>query len=798
MESASPEGSHRIQFYDDPEVLARRIAGFLRDALDRGGASIAIARPDVADAIERELAAQGLDVADLHSRGRLVIADAEATLSRFFIDSQIDRERFRACVGGLLDQVRAVSTGLVHVYGEMVDVLWARGLPDMLLELELQWGELAREQPFELWCGYRLGAPGKPRDVARVPAFCAAHDRVEVAASEVTELSSIVTLLEQRARTLESEIARRERLEQRMLRLVDVTSELARATTREQVARIVVKTGAVAVAATSASLWLREGDQLCLAASTYPMVSATVQYERIPVELDAPVSEAARTGSPVYLGSLAEYRERYPASSNRVASTLPPEFSMAALPVACGGATLGVLFLTYDHVREFGTADRAFKAVVARQCALALERVKLHEEERAAAAAERIAREESELLYELISRVNAIGDLEAVYELTLDATLRGSHCDRAAILLFDPDGTMRFKASRGLSETYRAAVEGHSPWRPDARDPAPVSVDDTETDPAWASYREVFRAEGIRALAFVPLIHQRRLIGKLMLYRNTPRAFAAREIQLTATIAVHVAQAVERTRAERELERAYREERDARMLADEATRAREEILSVVSHDLRNPLGTVMMGASTLLSIELGDKSQRVRTVADRIHRQAERMARMIDDLVDFAGIQAGRLALTRKSHAPGEIITAARELFGPLANERGLAFEARIAPDLPAIDCDSERALQVLSNLVTNALKVTPRGGRIAIGAEPRDHEIVFFVRDTGPGIEADELPKLFERFWRSKQSQYKGAGLGLSIARGIVDAHGGRIWAESQPGAGSTFYFSLSSLRNN
>jgi signal transduction histidine kinase len=206
----------------------------------------------------------------------------------------------------------------------------------------------------------------------------------------------------------------------------------------------------------------------------------------------------------------------------------------------------------------------------------------------------------------------------------------------------------------------------------------------------------------------------------------------------------------------------------------------------------------MMGASTLLTLDIGEKTQRVRTVADRIHRQAERMARMIDDLVDFAGIESGRLALERGKHDPAEIITAAREMFGPIAQERGLVFEVNVAKPLPQIDCDSERALQVISNLVANAFKVTPRGGQVSIGAAPQDREIVFFVKDTGPGIEAEELPNLFERFWRSKRPHYKGAGLGLSIARGIVDAHGGRIWAESQVGVGSTFYFSLSTLRNN
>jgi signal transduction histidine kinase len=201
----------------------------------------------------------------------------------------------------------------------------------------------------------------------------------------------------------------------------------------------------------------------------------------------------------------------------------------------------------------------------------------------------------------------------------------------------------------------------------------------------------------------------------------------------------------------------------------------------------------MIGASTLLGIDAGEKSHRVRTIAERVHRQAERMARLIEDLVDFAGIQAGRLSLARTAHAPEAILTEARELFGPIATERGLRFEAHAPGGLPHVECDSERVVQLISNLVSNAFKVTPKGGTIAIGAEPKDSEIVFYVRDTGPGIEPEELPRLFERYWRSKQVSYRGAGLGLSIARGIVDAHGGRIWAESTVGVGSTFYFSLS-----
>jgi signal transduction histidine kinase len=258
--------------------------------------------------------------------------------------------------------------------------------------------------------------------------------------------------------------------------------------------------------------------------------------------------------------------------------------------------------------------------------------------------------------------------------------------------------------------------------------------------------------------------------------REELAAPALREI-----LARHCALAIERVRV---LER----ERRARAEAEAATRAREEILSVVSHDLRSPLGTIMIGVSKLRHGE----SDRVRVTADRIQDQTVRMARLIDDLVDFAGIQAGRLTLSRARHAPADIVSTVTELFVPVAHERGLAFAAVAARDLPPVECDSDRAVQVMANLIQNAIKVTPSGGSIEVGAAPDAERVVFFVRDTGPGIDPADLPNVFERTWRGASTAYRGSGLGLSIARGIVDAHGGQIWAESRVGVGSTFYFSL------
>ncbi|HEX2692332.1 MAG TPA: HAMP domain-containing sensor histidine kinase [Kofleriaceae bacterium] len=244
-----------------------------------------------------------------------------------------------------------------------------------------------------------------------------------------------------------------------------------------------------------------------------------------------------------------------------------------------------------------------------------------------------------------------------------------------------------------------------------------------------------------------------------------------------------------------ELAAACREARDAQRHAEELMRAREEILAVVAHDLRNPLGTIVMGSTALLQVGTSTepKSQWTRTIAERMHRQAERMAQQINNLADFAEILAGRFTIQRAPQVPVTILTAVRDLLGAIARERGITLDVHPADGLPEIACDSDRVVRVLSNLIMNAINVTARGGVIESGARLGDHQqLVFFVRDQGPGIDRDEQATLFQPLWRSKHPGYRGTWLGFSIARGIVDAHGGRIWADSTPGAGTTVYFSL------
>ncbi len=224
----------------------------------------------------------------------------------------------------------------------------------------------------------------------------------------------------------------------------------------------------------------------------------------------------------------------------------------------------------------------------------------------------------------------------------------------------------------------------------------------------------------------------------------------------------------------------------------QAIRIRDDLLAVVSHDLRSPLGTLMLVAETLED-EWGDKDDIV-DHARTIERTVERMDRLIRDLLDAESIDSGSLAVTLEPSDPCAIITDAIALFESLAAERGVSLETKLEGGLPLVSADPHRIGQVLANLIGNALKFTDRGGRVTVGARRSGAYVVVSVSDTGRGIPAEDLPRLFERFWRGDRKA-PGAGLGLSIASGLVRAHGSNLQVESREGRGSRFLFDLAAL---
>lgn len=221
-----------------------------------------------------------------------------------------------------------------------------------------------------------------------------------------------------------------------------------------------------------------------------------------------------------------------------------------------------------------------------------------------------------------------------------------------------------------------------------------------------------------------------------------------------------------------------------------AVRAREEVVAVVSHDLRSPLGTISAGAELLLDLDLSRERRREHLRA--IYRASEQMHRLIRDLLDVSRIEAGGLSIDATPTPVEELVRRAREIAAPLARDASLDLETSVEEGLPPVRVDRDRILQVLSNLMGNAVKFTPEGGRIRLRASREAGEVVVEVADTGPGIAPEDQEHLFDRFWQVDRANREGTGLGLAIARGIVEAHGGRIWVESEPGKGSRFRFTL------
>jgi PAS domain S-box-containing protein len=502
-----------------------------------------------------------------------------------------------------------------------------------------------------------------------------------------------------------------------------------------------------------------------------------------------------------------------------------------------------------------------------------------------------------------ISRTRTV---EEIYESALDALADGLGVSRASILLFDADGVMRFKAYRGLSDRYRRAVEGHTPWRPDSPDPEPIVVSDVTADAALAPYADTIAAEGIAAMAFIPLVSVGRVIGKFMLYYDAPRTLSPEELQLAGVIASQVAFAVERTRTEeaaRRNEERLRFALDAAMMgtwdwdlrtnqvvwspqlealhglpagtfdgsfasyereihaddrarvfesvqhaladgrrhdveyrivapdgtvrwvegkgrveysgghpvrmtgvcmivtrrkeaelarlaaAEEAGRVKDQFLATLSHELRTPLNAVVGWVQML---EAGDyPADWVPHAIEVIGRNARLLSQLIEDILDVSRIITGKFAVERRPVLVPQLVEAAVSAVLPIAAAKQVALQNEVPAELPSIDGDPRRLQQVLGNVLSNAIKFTPAGGRVRVRSRLSEHELMLEVVDTGIGIDRDFLPFIFERFRQGDTTATRahgGLGLGLAIARHLVEQHGGSMIAESDgPGSGTT-----------
>jgi signal transduction histidine kinase/CheY-like chemotaxis protein len=295
-----------------------------------------------------------------------------------------------------------------------------------------------------------------------------------------------------------------------------------------------------------------------------------------------------------------------------------------------------------------------------------------------------------------------------------------------------------------------------------------------DVDTADERHRVLMESAGARAIFVTPLIARGDVIGAVSyVYAADRQAPRADERQLAEEVASHVALAVDNMRL---FERAQR-----------AVRGRDELLAIVSHDLRNPINVISLALHSLEQPGQGQGTQSV----PRIKRAIQRMEHLINDLLDVARVDAGSLQVSPRALALEPVLDEVFEQWRPLILQKSIAFAKDYGDTLGTVLIDRDRVAQLLANLLGNASKFTPSGGTLRLGADLLGPWVKVSISDTGPGIAPENLPHVFDRFWQ-KERRTDGLGLGLAIAKGIVEAHGGSIHVDSALGSGTTFWFTL------
>ncbi len=292
---------------------------------------------------------------------------------------------------------------------------------------------------------------------------------------------------------------------------------------------------------------------------------------------------------------------------------------------------------------------------------------------------------------------------------------------------------------------------------------------------------------GLRSRLLVPLVGPDRVIGALVIRRKQPGKFLQDTIQLLQTFAAHSVLAIENARLFLEIDEKGRQ-------LEVASKHKSQFLANMSHELRTPLNAILGYTELILDSIYGEPSEKMRAVLERLQSNGRHLLGLINDVLDLSKIEAGQLTLSLHDYSLSDLVHGVVSAVEPLAAEKRLAFTAEVAPDLPRGHGDERRLSQVLLNLVGNAIKFTDKG-EVAIRASATNGAFTVAVCDTGPGISAADQAKIFEEFQQADSSITRkkgGTGLGLSIAKRIIEMHGGRIWVESEPGKGSTFYFTL------
>lgn len=427
--------------------------------------------------------------------------------------------------------------------------------------------------------------------------------------------------------------------------------------------------------------------------------------------------------------------------------------------------------------------------------------------ERARSEERRLRLVESEVVQarlKFLAAASEILESSLRYEKTLHNVVRlmvPPLADYCILVLISPEGSLSSMLTAHRDPAKGELVQKLRGYPPDARKGHPVGeaiarrqpilvpdvtesfINDIAND---AGHAELLHSLAPVSYMVVPLLRQGVVMGVLVFARTAETGLRYGEDDLA--LAVDVARRCVGAITNAELYEA----------AEQTSKVREDTVAIVSHDLKNPLTSIQLSAQ--LMEKLLSQPQCPVAIRERFAKmlrvQGESIKRsqsLIEDLLDFAKMESGTFSLTKAPTCVTSLLDEITHLFAPMADESGLCLAVEAPDPQWYVVCDKERVSQVLSNLIGNAIKFTPRGGHVTVTAHPRGGGILFSVRDDGPGMAPEVIAHVFERYWQPKETRgRRSAGLGLSIAKGIVAAHGGEIWVESGVGVGSEFFFSL------
>lgn len=394
-----------------------------------------------------------------------------------------------------------------------------------------------------------------------------------------------------------------------------------------------------------------------------------------------------------------------------------------------------------------------------------------------------------QVLFRFVDRLHRAESENTIYEAALDSILNGLCCHRGSILLFDESGVMRFVASRGLSDEYVSAVEGHTPWQPDDFDAQPITISAIASAEMDEQLRTVIATEGIHALNFIPLICDRKVIGKFMFYYNEPHVCSSEELDLAVNIGRQLAFAIAKKRTDDAL---LAREQQLRHFAEESNRLKDEFLAIMSHELRNPLN-VIVGYSELLARtrDIAD-SPHLLKMAEAIKRNAETQAKLVHDVLDLSRLRSGKLNLNRELVFVLACVNNAVDTVRYEAAEKKITIAVNAADESVTVEADPIRLQQIVWNLLNNSIKFTPAGGTITVSISINNGNAALTVKDDGQGIDAAFLPHVFEIFRQADTGTTRaqsGMGVGLAVLKQLVELHNGSVSVTSDgPGHGAQF----------